>query len=274
MKKKILFVITLIISIFSFSSSVLALTKINFKETENGQINMTLHFEEGFVGGIDITLKIKGNVNVQQFEFSEKIMESNYESEYIYDKDNNTLTIHVTTGGIGLSHNLLNEKKELTLGTIKFSSTDKEDVVYNLEETSFKIIGNNWESQIIDKESIILGEESEFVYKVQEIVEAEVNPGESEDNPNIDEDNNDTEDTKPSESTDGKPNNSKNPGESNNQKPSEDKEDNKDKTDDSDSLEDLSRDNDNTPWLVLGIVVGLLIICIVIYNFIKKKNNN
>ena len=156
MKKKILFVITLMVSIFSFSSSVLALTKINFKETGNGQINTTLHFEEGFVGGIDITLKVKGNVSVQDFKFADKIVSSKYDSEYVYDKDKNTLIIRVTTGGIGSSHNLLNNKKELELGTIDFTSSDKADVVYELEETAFKIVGNNWESQVIDKESIHL----------------------------------------------------------------------------------------------------------------------
>ena len=168
MKKVMLFVITLIVSMFSFSSSVLALTKINFKETGNGQINMALHFEEGFVGGIDITLKIKGNVNVKNFRFADKIVSGNYDSEYKYDKEKNVLSIQVTTGGIGASHNLLNDKKELVLGTIEFTSSEKNNVNYTLEETAFKIVGNSWDSQVIDKDSIVLGEETEFVYKIEE----------------------------------------------------------------------------------------------------------
>ncbi len=166
MKNKILLVIVFLIGIFFPLTSVDALTKINFEEKANGQINTTLHFEEGFVGAIDITLNINGDVDVKNFKFSNKISSGNYGKEYKYNKEKNCLTIRVTAGGTGTSHNLLNDKKELNLGTINFTSSAKENINYNLSSASFKIVDNNWSSKTINESNINLGDKTQFVYKV------------------------------------------------------------------------------------------------------------
>ena len=184
MKNKILIFLAFVLGIFFFTTPVKALTKINFEETENGLINTTLHFEEGFVGGIDITFRITGNVEVKDFQFSNKITSGNYKTEYQYDKTQKTLTVRVTTGGIGTSHNLLNEKKELVLGTINFTTSSKSNENYQLSETEFKIVDNNWASQTIAQSHITLGETTSFVYKVTEEVTPTPTPGTSADENN------------------------------------------------------------------------------------------
>lgn len=166
MKNKILFTLTLLLGIFFSFTSVDALTKINFEETANGKINTTLHFEEGFVGGIDITFNVAGDVEVKEFQFSNKITSGNYEKSAKYDKNTHTLTVRVTTGGIGTSHNLLNDKKELALGTMVFTTDAKENVDYKLSETAFKIVDNNWDSKTIEQSHITLGDKTAFVYEV------------------------------------------------------------------------------------------------------------
>lgn len=169
MKNKTLLLLIFALGIFFFSTPVFALTKINFEEAGNGQIDTTLHFEEGFVGGIDITFRVTGDVYVQDFQFSNKIASGNYNKEFQYDSNAKTLTVRVTTGGIGTSHNLLNEKKELALGTISFATSSQENVSYQLSETAFKIVDNNWASQMIEQSHITLGDHTSFVYQVGKV---------------------------------------------------------------------------------------------------------
>lgn len=197
MKNKLLLAIVFLFGIFFPFTSVEALTKINFIEKGNGQIDTTLHFEEGFVGAIDVTFNVSGNVYVKDFQFSDKISSNNYGKEYKYNKDKHTLTVRVTTGGTGTSHNLLNSKKELVLGTINFASSAKDDVKYKLSETTFKIVDNNWKSKTIAQSHITLGD-TQFTYKVNKTEEEKPNtPGSSDqetdkpsDNPSDKDDNN------------------------------------------------------------------------------------
>ena len=53
-------VTTLVFSLFLSLSSVNAATRLTFHEEGNGNVKPVLHFEDGFVGGFDITLKING----------------------------------------------------------------------------------------------------------------------------------------------------------------------------------------------------------------------
>ena len=166
MKKKLLLVLVFFLGFFFPFFSAQALTEIHFNEKANGAIRTTLHFEEGFVGGIDITFHVTGNVFVQDFQFSDKIASNSYGKEFQYDGEKQFLTIRVTTGGIGTSHNLLNEKKELELGTIVLGTTSSQNENYQLSETTFQIVDNTWASQTIEQSHIVLGDETSFVYQV------------------------------------------------------------------------------------------------------------
>lgn len=291
MKKKILLVVAFLFGVFISFSSVDALTKINFQEQSNGKINTTLHFEEGFVGGIDITFKIKGDVSVNGFNFSNKIVSGNYEKEWEYDKEKKTLKVQVTTGGIGTSHNLLNEKKELALGVINFTTSSKENVDYELIETAFKIVDNNWDSQTIEQSHITLGEQSKFVYKVKNDTVSE-------------EENSDNDVTKDDENSKNSENktNSKNEQQKNEEVNNEKNEltpektleenkevddsesknddkinDDKNTTDNNVASEKAKDEKDNFSWIVVPISLVFLMIGIcgiyLVFSKNKKKNN-
>ena len=181
MRNKLIFATVFLIGLLFPFISVSALTEINFEEKDNGRINTKLHFEEGFVGGIDITIKIDGDVSVKDFEFSNKIVSNKYGYEYKYDETKNTLNIIVTTGGIGTKHNLLNSNKELELGQIVLTSTASDDVKYKLSESSFKIVDNNWSSKVIEQSHITLGKK-EFTYKVEKVDNPPKDDNENNDN--------------------------------------------------------------------------------------------
>ena len=182
MKKKLLFIILpLFMLLLPFNTK--AITKINFNETSNGVINTTIHFDEGFVGGLDVVFKVSDNVKVKNFEFNSAY--KSYTKKYSYDAVNHTLRIIVTTGGIGSSHNLLNSKRELTLGKITFETSSKTSVDYSLDKISLMYNDNNWKSTSIPDAELELGDKSKFTYVVNE----EVPPKEDEDK-----DDNDKED--------------------------------------------------------------------------------
>ncbi len=169
MRNKLIFVTAFLIGLLFPFISVSALTEINFEEKANGQINTKLHFEEGFIGGIDISFKIDGDVSVKDFEFSNKILSSKYGYYYNYDENKNILNVIVTTGGIGTKHNLLNSNKELELGQIVLTSSAIDDAKYKISESSFKIVDNNWSSKVIEQSHITLENKNEFIYKLEKV---------------------------------------------------------------------------------------------------------
>ncbi len=265
MKNKILIFLAFVLGIFFFTTPVKALTKINFEETGNGLINTTLHFEEGFVGGIDITFRITGNVDVKDFQFSNKITSGNYKTEYQYDKTQKTLTVRVTTGGIGTSHNLLNEKKELALGTINFTTASKSNENYQLSETEFKIVDNNWASQTIAQSHITLGETTSFVYKVTEEVTPTPTPGTSIDENNTGNTENSTSNGESSEIEEQKPtagSQDSQTSDENLEDPSEENEEtltDEDKTNETDEKEVApSEERGPINWVIILGIVGLI----------------
>lgn len=71
-------VTTLVLGLFLSLSSVNATTRLTFHEEGNGNVKPVLHFEDGFVGGIDITLKVDGNVNYQQTNLDSNLTSSNF----------------------------------------------------------------------------------------------------------------------------------------------------------------------------------------------------
>ena len=176
------YILTLIICTILSLTSVKATTKVVFNETSNGNINTTLGFDTGFVGGIDITLKIKGNVSYENFNLN-NISNAKY-SNVSYNKKDNTINIILLTGGVGTSHNLLDKNKNLNLGNLIVNASTKNDISYSLECTSLTVLDNSWKSSSITPELV----DNSLTYKE----EKEENPG-SDNKPDENENNNDTD---------------------------------------------------------------------------------
>ncbi len=160
-KRVITAIVVFVISIFISLTSVSAADKLTFSENSNGNIKATLHFEEGFVGGFDITLKYSGNVKYKQINLDSNVAKSSTK-EIKHDENNHTIRIIVSTGGVGTGHNLLNANKELVLGNIIFESDAKSNTTYSFECTKLTIVANDWYSKNLTPE---LGTHS-FTYKI------------------------------------------------------------------------------------------------------------
>ena len=149
MKKTFIYITSILLGLFISITSVKATTKVSLTEKSNGNINTKLHFEEGFVGGVDVAFKVTGDVNVQNFTFNSKVGNKSGKT-YSYDNKNKILKVRVTSGGIGTSHNLLDTSKELDLGNIVLNTTAKSTVSYSLTPTSLKVVDNSWNAKTID----------------------------------------------------------------------------------------------------------------------------
>ncbi len=165
MKKLRLIIIFTIFMLCPFFSAK-AITKVNFTEVNNGMVDTTINFEEGFVGGIDVQFQITGNVNLKTFNFNNSYKVNNYTVNQKYDSNTKTLNIKVTTGGIGANHNLLNQQKILSLGTFVFEATGVENVDYSLNCQNLSFLDNSWKLKNILNEEISILDNSNFTYLV------------------------------------------------------------------------------------------------------------
>ncbi len=180
-----------------------ALTKIDFTEVSNNKVDLKMTFsDEGFVGGFDVKIKITGDVSYKGITWNKDY--SNFTKAVEYDEKKQTLTIKVTTGGIGSEHNLLNNKKELALGSITITSDAKKNVKYSLEVTELQILDNNWKSVNL-KDIKTTENEFAYVYKEEATKPSEDEPSKpenpSEDKPSEDKPNENTP-SQPGSSTD------------------------------------------------------------------------
>ncbi len=155
--KRLTYIFT-ILSFLLFPLSVFATTKVELKQVSNNEINTVIHFEDGFIGGIDLTLKLDKNIKVTNFKFNNSLSDK-FTKEYDYK--NNTLNIKITTGGVDKKHNLVNEKKELNVGSIFVEATTNTD--YKIEAKILTVINNSLNSATIND---LTTPTNEFTYKL------------------------------------------------------------------------------------------------------------
>ena len=202
MKKITYIIITLMLVLAPLKA--LAASRITLTEKENGVIDTKLHFDDGFIGGLDLNITLSDNVKVTKFDFNKDFAKNKYTTEYTY-KDG-TLNIKITTGG----KNLLNEKKQLNLGTINLSTNSDKSVSYAINVNNMKVIDINLKSYELEKNAIVVNGQNIFTYEVANKDEQT----EDKDDNNKTEDNNKNENE--NNATDNKNENTK-PGESNNE---------------------------------------------------------
>lgn len=152
--------------VLTFFSIVLFLSGISHIEaktlmeptSDNGNVKINLSFEEGFVGGIDATFKINGQVSLTGVNWS-SVIASNYTKRYSYDEQNGTVRLIVTTGN--QKNNLVDKKGNLTLGTLTFKSKTSDKTTYTIELASLTIVDATYQS--IVKNDLELKGNNQFV---------------------------------------------------------------------------------------------------------------
>jgi len=182
MKKIVWFSLSVFLFLFGISH-VKAATLLSLLEASNGNISTSLNFEEGYVGGIDVTLKVSGNVSLSSISWDSSIT-SNYTKKYSYDNTNQTIRIIITTGN--QTRNLANKDGVVSIGTLVFNGNDKTD--YTIDITSLTYIDANYISKI--KTDYAINSDNSFIYDTNKTTPPTPSEPENPSNPNTPSDNN------------------------------------------------------------------------------------
>ena len=275
MKKKFLLSILTLISTFAFFTKANALTKVNFMEINNGEVNATIHFEEGFVGGLDITFKVDGDVIGTDFVFATKIQEGNYTKNFSFNEKEHTINVKVTSGGIAQAHNLLNENKELNLGKIIFTTSAKESLNYSLKVSSLIYIDNNWQSNQVSSSHLTLGDKTSFNYQVENKEEPPIVEDNNDSEEKNDEETNLPDNTEENNTGNSSSNNSNNDSDKNSNIPKDDEDDSQqessDKNIDDKTFSEDSESISKTDIFLIGTIIGIISLSAIIGLIIIKR---
>lgn len=171
MKRNLL--LTLLALLFLPLIEVEAKTLVTQKQTSVG-IHTELLFEEGFVGGVDLTLKIEGNVELKNIVWSSNL--NNYTKNYIYNKENQTIRIFITTGKNTL--NLVDKKKVLDVGDLVI--TGEESSTYSFNGSNITIIDASYQSK--EKNDLEVIQEQFIIPKKETPTPPVVKPDDKDDN--------------------------------------------------------------------------------------------
>lgn len=196
MKK--LFYTLLAISTFFFGFTITYATTLNRTSNGNGSVKLSLLNEDGYVGAIDATIKITGDVTFDKLEWDSKIP-SSYIKKTVYNKSNNTVRIYVATGS--LSHNLADANHNIPIGNIKVKATKETNYDINISS----LVITNMDFKFTAKSNVENNSKEGFTYKLNSTTPEpdDSKPDDSKQDSNND--NNDKEDN--NTSNNNKPNN-------------------------------------------------------------------
>lgn len=181
--KKIIWVFVSI-GLFLFGISHIEAKTIIEPISDNGNVKVNLSFEEGYVGGIDLVLKIKGQVSLDRINWSSAIA-SSYTKRYSYDEKTGIVRLIVTTGN--QKNNLLDKKGNVSLATIVFKSKTNSKTNYTVELSSLTIVDATYQSivkndlELKGSNQFVVGDSSNQGGGNTEDDNSEVKPGENED---------------------------------------------------------------------------------------------
>ncbi len=159
MKKGLLLGFSFLFLLFG-SSTCYAKTFVKTNAQTDNKVEVLLAFEEGYVGGIDLTVKVDGAVFLSGLDFDSHILNS-YTKRYIYDSGNNTVRIIITTGSP--KENLVDKDGYMRLGTLSFSGS--EITSYKLIAKTLTIVDAKYASVAKDD---LINEDKQFDYVLKD----------------------------------------------------------------------------------------------------------
>ncbi len=288
MKKFMFVVLTLFISLLSFTK-VCALATLNTEETSVGSIKVSLSFKEGYVGAVDASIKVQGNVDVSSLVWNNSL--SAYTKRYSYDANSKVIRIIISTGDS--SKNLLDKYGNLNIGELKLSNSTNSSQSYSFSIMDVDMVDAEYKTNT--NLSVSDGSLGEYIIKVDNnpITPSDpsvpdygnnddsnsngsnssnnynpVSPSDNVDN-NFDEEDNEQE---PNENLQDDDNEDKEKEESNSKPIINDNKNSGNKDNDSESNDAMTHNQKIVRylWIILG---GLIVVAIILAGVYAKKQN-
>lgn len=156
-----LFWITFSVVLFLFGvSHIEAKTLFQPTSSKNGNVQIDLKFEEGYVGGIDLILELSEEVILTNVNWDSSILNS-YTKRYHFDPTNHTIRIMITTGD--QTKNLVDKNGTMRIGTLVLKSKDGKTINYTVDIDSLTMVNAMYSSVV--KTDLELSGKNQFVYK-------------------------------------------------------------------------------------------------------------
>lgn len=218
MRKLLWGTVSVVLFLFGISH-IEAKTLFQPTSSKNGNVQINLKFEEGYVGGIDLILELSEEVVLTNVNWDSSILNS-YTKRYHFDPTNHTVRIIITTGD--QTKNLVDKNGMMRIGTLVLKSRDGKTIYYTVDIDSLTMVNATYSS--IVKKDLELSGKNQFVYK-------EINHNDGNNNNENNGNSSDQEELKPDHK------NPENNGSANQQQPS----------DSNDEMEETPNETDDQP---------------------------
>ena len=158
MKKLMMLFVLAFILLFPFQ--MVKATSLYRTNHGNGMVQLELALEEGYVGAVDVTLKLKGNVTLKAIDWDSKIP-SNYVREYTYDEKTGIIRVYIATGDN--AKNLVQSNGRIAIGILNVTAKEN-NTSFAVEAT--KLILTNMEYETVTKNNITGAGDNQFIYVI------------------------------------------------------------------------------------------------------------
>lgn len=156
--KKLLITLTTFLLIFTGLTVVKADTLYR-TSNKNGEVDLSVLTNQGYVGALDMTVMINGNVKLNNLTWDSSLKD-NYIKKYTYK--NNQIRVYIATGNT--AQNLALKNGEIKIGTIKVTSKTNNNETFNI--TIDKLIATDIDYNSITKNNLKTDSNDSFTYMI------------------------------------------------------------------------------------------------------------
>lgn len=160
MKKLLWLSFSVVLFLFGISH-IEAKTLLQTSKGNNGEVGIALAFEEGYIGGIDLTLEVSEQASLIGIRWNDALAKAPTK-KYTYDATTHKIKIVVATGNQTI--NLVDKNGMMQIGTLIFQTTNGNTVRYTLDMIALTIVDATYSS--IKKDDFSINGSREFLYQV------------------------------------------------------------------------------------------------------------
>lgn len=146
----------------------------------NGAVKLTIQADDGYVGALDTTMKLSGEVTLDTIEWDASLAPE-YVKEYTYDEATKTIRFFIATGDV--TKNLADKDGNIAVGVIKVTS-EAAQANFNVEMNQMMVTNMDYETR--SAKAIENDKTNDFTFKLEDVNQPDDNQ------PNNPDDNNGT----------------------------------------------------------------------------------
>ncbi|MCI9292059.1 MAG: hypothetical protein HFF02_02005 [Erysipelotrichaceae bacterium] len=128
----------------------------------NGAVKLTIKADDGYVGALDTTMKLSGEVTLDTIEWDESLAPE-YVKEYTYDEATKTIRFFIATGDV--TKNLADKDGNITIGVIKVTSQAPE-ANFNVEMNQMSVTNMDYETR--SAKEIVNDKTNDFTFELED----------------------------------------------------------------------------------------------------------